>query len=179
MTRMAREVLEDCRVALSMLENEKDLRQWRIVWAGSVALIRAVGHVLDKVDGEDRVVKRVAGEFFARWKSGGEDKIFREFVEHERNSLLKEYRSDVHPSDNVAVAVQLSLMPLAGGDPVATAFTLDLDENLFRPMLDGPWDGVDCREVFADAITWWDTQLNKIDAEVRLRRIPPAPQYGG
>ncbi len=175
MTQMAREVLEDCVAALNMLEEEEDLRKWRIVWAGSVALVRAVGHVLDKVDGEDPILKRVAGEFFARWKKGGEHRIFLDFVERERNSLLKEYRSDVHPLDSVGVAVQVTLMPLTGGDPVATGFTMDLDENLFRPMLDGPWEGVDCREVFAEAIDWWRVQLDRIDAEVLIRRKPLAP----
>jgi hypothetical protein len=153
-----------------MLEAEKDLRRWRILWAGSMALIRAVGHVLHKVDGTDKVTRDIANEFFSRWKSSEEHGIFREFVEHERNNLLKEYRSDVHPLEDVSVAIQATLMPLAGGENVTAPFVLDLDGNLFRPMLDGPWEGTDCRELYADAIAWWRSQLNEIDVEVVRRR---------
>jgi hypothetical protein len=170
MTLMAREVLRDCEVALNMLELEKDLRRWRIIWAGSIALIRAVGHVLHKVDGSDKVVRDIANEFFARWKSAEGHDIFRDFVEHERNNLLKEYRSDVHPLESVPVAIQATLVPLQGGSHVTAPFILGLDENLFRPMLDGPWEGVDCREVYEDAIAWWKSELDKIDVEVLRRR---------
>lgn len=126
MTRMAREVLKDCEVALSMLEVEPDLRKWRIVWAGSVALIRSVGHVLHKVDGSDKVLKDIANEFFGRWKVAEEHEIFRRFIEHERNNLLKEYHSDVHPFERVQVAIQATLAPLAGGLNVAAPFVFDL-----------------------------------------------------
>lgn len=47
---VARQVLADCRLCLEMLEQEQDLARWRIHWAAAVALARAVGHVLDKVD---------------------------------------------------------------------------------------------------------------------------------
>ena len=51
MTARARIVLEDCRLALQLLEEETDLRRWRLHWVAAVALVRAVGHVLEKVDG--------------------------------------------------------------------------------------------------------------------------------
>ena len=170
MTRMAREVLKDCEIALEMLETEKELRQWRIIWAGSVALIRAVGHVLHKVDGADGTVKDIANEFFGRWKTAEEHEIFREFIEHERNNLLKEYRSDVHPLEDVPVAIQATLAPLAGGPHLSAPFVFDLNENLFRPMVEGPWEGTDSRELYGDAISWWRSQLDEIDVAVVRRR---------
>ena len=50
MTAAARKVLADCEVALEMLEEEEDEQRWRVLWAGAMALLRAVGHVLQKVD---------------------------------------------------------------------------------------------------------------------------------
>jgi len=170
MTWKATEVLEDCRVALNMLEAEQDLQRWRIVWAGAVALIRAVGHVLDKVDGKDRFVKQVAGDFFKRWKCNPEHEIFREFIERERNNVLKEYRSDVHPLDGVQVAIRLPIIPLNGGEPKIIGQVFNLDENVYRPLLDGPWEGDDCRDVLKEAIDWWSAQLNAIDVEVKRRK---------
>jgi hypothetical protein len=51
--------------------------------------------------GRDRLVKQVAGDFFKRWMCDSKHEIFRAFIEHERNNLLKEYRSDVHPLEGV------------------------------------------------------------------------------
>ncbi|MEO6824437.1 MAG: hypothetical protein ABI167_06885 [Nitrosospira sp.] len=173
MTLRAREVLEDCRLALKMLEEEQDLQRWRILWAGAVALTRAVGHVLDKIDGRDTVTKQVAGDFFRRWKHGAEHEIFREFIERERNNLLKEYHSDVHPLEDVPVAMQTPIVPLNGGEPMMISQVFALNENIYRPMLDGPWEGDDCRDVLSEAISWWRRQLDQIDVEVRRLRTPP------
>ena len=168
----AREVLEDCRLALKMLEEEQDLQQWRILWAGAVALSRAVGHVLDKVDGRDAVIKQVAADCFRRWKHGTEHEIFREFIERERNSLLKEYHSDVHPLEDVPVAMRIPIFPPNGGEPKMIGQVFTLDENVYRPMLDGPWEGDDCRDVLGEAISWWGRQLDEIDVKVRRLRPP-------
>jgi hypothetical protein len=171
MTYKAREVLQDCHLALGMLEAEGDLQQWRIIWAAAVALIRAVGHVLDKIDGQDADVKKVAREFFNDWKVGDDHLIFREFIERERNNLLKEYCSDVHPLDAISVVVQMSVVPLCGREPDV----LDLDENVYRPLLDGPWEGEDGRDVLSLAISWWGVQLDAIDAEVAVQRMDGKP----
>lgn len=167
MTQKAREVLEDCRLALQMLEDETDMQRWRILWAAAAALIRAVGHVLDKVDGRNPSIKRVGGIFFKRWKQEPCHEIFRDFIEGERNSILKEYQSGVHPLEDVSVVVQMHLDPVNGGDPKVIAQTLDLDDNVYRPMLDGPWQGDDCRDVLREAIDWWSEQLDAIDVEVK------------
>lgn len=91
MTYAARKVLDDCRLALAMLEEETDLARWRVQWAGAIALVRAVGHVLDKVDGKDFATKRLASEAFQTWKSTAEEHmIFHEFIDKERNSIIKE-----------------------------------------------------------------------------------------
>jgi len=132
MTSAAREVLEDCRTALTLLEEEKDYRRWRIHWAAAVALIRAIGHVLDKVDGRNPVRKRVSAEFFQRWKVDPEHEIFPKFIEHERNHLLKEYTSDAHPLEEVSVVMQRHLSPLSGGAPLVVADIVNIGENIYR-----------------------------------------------
>ena len=48
MTQHARTVLDDCRLALQLLEEETDPQRWRIHWVAALALVRAVGHVLDR-----------------------------------------------------------------------------------------------------------------------------------
>jgi len=43
--------------------------------------------------------------------------------------------------------------------------TLDdlIEENLFRPMDDGPYAGQDGRDLIDDALEWWRVQLDEID----------------
>lgn len=167
----AREVLDDCRVGLSMLEDETDIRRWRVHWAASIALIRGVGHVLDKVDGADPIVKQAAIAAFKQWKSAEpKHEIFREFIERERNNLLKEYRSDVHPHAQIALAFEFLTQPESGGAPVRYAQIAEIDENIYRPLLDGPWEGTDARDVLSDAIEWWESELTAIEREVARKR---------
>lgn len=175
MTLKAREVLDDGRVALSLLEEEADIQRWRIHWAAAVALMRAVGHVLDKVDGEDPLIKQAARAAFRQWKSADpQHEIFREFIERERNNLLKEYRSHVHPLPEVALAVEFTARPVEGGPPVRFAHIGEIGENIYRPLLDGPWEGNDARDVLSEAITWWDDQLTAIEHEAARQRSASA-----
>lgn len=41
-----------------------------------------------------------------------------------------------------------------------------LEENIYRPMGDGPYQGEDGRTMIDDAIAWWKMQLDYIDRTV-------------
>lgn len=70
MTHAAREVLYDARLALDMLQTEADPDRWRVHWAGGVALLRAVGHVLLNVDQSANIeLAKIANAAHRRWKS--------------------------------------------------------------------------------------------------------------
>ncbi|PKQ06148.1 MAG: hypothetical protein CVT72_07490 [Alphaproteobacteria bacterium HGW-Alphaproteobacteria-11] len=172
MTTTARQVLEDCAVALQLLEEEQDLQRWRILWAGAVSLLRAVGSVLKKVDArDDPLLTSVADKHHNEWKKeAAEHQIFREFIENERNNILKEYKFGIHPLEDVGVVIQLKFSPPGGGEPQYLGQIFNLDENIYRPMLDNAWEGDDAREVYQEAIDWWRKQLDLIDAEVRSAR---------
>ena len=60
----------------------------------TVSLLRAVGHVLNKVDGASCPEMRAAvDEVWSEWKADKTaNAIFFDFIEDERNSILKEYR---------------------------------------------------------------------------------------
>ena len=137
-----------------MMEVEIDPDQFRVLWVGALSLLRAVGHVLDKVDAVDPSLKASSSKSFKQWKdvSSGHA-IFTEFIEKSRNLALKEYEFLVDQQENVPVVV---------GDGV-DAVDFSLVENLFRPLLDGYGAGEDCRDVYADAIDWWEKQLIAIE----------------
>jgi hypothetical protein len=167
MTVRARLVLEDCKLALELLENETDLRRWRLHWVSAIALIRAVGHVLDKVDGKSKKVKDASRAAYARWTgNAAEHEIFREFIERERNIILKEYDFNLHPGEEVPVAIPVTLKRLSDGAIVQAATVFPLDNNIYRPLLDGVREGDDARDVLSDAIEWWERELAAIEHEI-------------
>jgi hypothetical protein len=171
MTTKAREVLEDCRFALHLMEDETDLQKWRIMFVAAISLCRSVGYVLDKVDAASNSrIKSASKAAFVRWKSDApEHEIFREFIDKERHGLLKEYALNFHPLDTVPILVQGVFRRPSGEESTGT-FIASLDENIYRPMMDGFREGDDVRDVLSDAIDWWDGELQAIEKEVAAQR---------
>ena len=70
MALVARNVLADCEIAHQLLRKESmESATWRPHWVLCLALLRAVGHVLKKVDGEDDEKQRAA--ISAKWNESG------------------------------------------------------------------------------------------------------------
>jgi hypothetical protein len=164
MTTAAREVLRDCRVALDLLETEEDLRVWRIHWVASLALIRAVGHVLHKVDSSKQKWKGSIKSAYCKWTSEDpEHEIFREFINKERNNILKEYQFNFHPNDEVEVLVTLTGVNPITGATAEIPQLFPIGNNIYRPILDGYREGDDARDVYTEAIDWWEVELSGLE----------------
>jgi hypothetical protein len=156
MTLTARFVLEDLKRAKEMLEVITTNQDWRINWLSAIALARMVGDVLDKVDAKlDPALKKKSREAFEKWKQtdSQDHAIFREFIKPERDSLIHEYASMVIQSDIVPVVI-------LGQEIEVSA---DLDENIYRPIIQGMYEGVDARDILELAIEWWDKELSKLE----------------
>lgn len=146
-------VLDDCRRALDLAEDARTEQDFRVHWVALVALLRAVGHVLDKVDAAaSPALRRAVDELWDQWRRNrAEHRIFWDFIEAERNSVLKTYELGFQPGD-IQVMVQ---------DARRTeAFTLE--DCIFKPLLEGPFAGEDGRDIARDAISWWERQLSEI-----------------
>jgi len=151
----ARKALRDLELAFELLDVEENEERFRLLWVSAISLVRGIGHVLDKVDSKrSPKLKQAISEKYASWKiSPEENKIFFEFIESERNSLLKEYKFGY-----------LS-------DPKEIIMTPDnksfyIGENLFLPMSEGVNAGEDCRDVLGQAIAWWNRQLQEIESAI-------------
>lgn len=157
----ARLVLQDAMYVRSKLEDEVDHIEWRLYWILAVVLLRAVGHVLEKVDGgNNATVKTVARELYQSWKFGTENIIFRDFIELERNTILKEYSSRISEGP---VPIMAYLQSHDGFDAVRQYL---IEENIYRPMNSGPYAGEDGRTLLDEAIAWWAAQLEDIDQRI-------------
>jgi len=151
MIQKARSVLEDCKHSLALLEDEIRPDSFRVLWVAGVALARAVGHVLQKVDAARPGPLKTAVDkaYAARKDDRDANAIFWEFIEEERNRVLKQYEVGFF-----AGPVEL----------VAEGELHVLDENVFCPIADGRFAGEDCRDLLAEAIKWWEQQLARIEA---------------
>jgi len=147
-------VLKDCEQALEMLQTEDSIDKFRVIWVAAIAQVRAIGHVLHKVDGDsDPRLKYIIEESFQDWKKDREiNSIFWNFVESERNSVLKQYEFGF-------------LFGPIGVVMPADQEIEEIDEGIFCPILDGKYAGEDCRDVLSDAIKWWKVQLNLIEVK--------------
>lgn len=154
----ARVVLDDCRVCLMRLEAEDDHAAFRINWVAMCALLRAVGHVLDKVDGPagSEARRSLIAQKYRAWTKSGDPAhaVFREFIDDERNAVLKEYRFGY----NEAV-VQVALESVETGEPMVVA----LPPGIYRPYDAGSFGDIDTRDLALEAIEWWDRELKDIE----------------
>jgi len=154
-----------------MLEGETDLGRWRVHWVAAVSLVRSVGYVLKKVDGQDHVVDAVATSRFTAWRgSDPEHGVFRGFIEKARHNVLREYELGIHPAEKVPIVLQ-TLLQGDNADPrTVIAEVAVLGRNIYRPVVDGYRQGDDARDVLNDAIGWWQKQLDAIDLEIAARK---------
>lgn len=139
----ARVVLNDCRDALTDLHDELQGGEWRRRWAAAVGLLRTVGHVLDKVDGESGPQLRAAVD--ARWAARKKSMIFSGFIEDERNRIVKKYAP--HAGQGITI-------PVSNPDQSVTSYQMN----------EGPFAGRDPRDLIREAIEWWDEYLREIEA---------------
>lgn len=151
----ARTALRDAYVATKELKSAIQTgrhQSIRMAWISCLTYLRAVGHVLDKVDGRRSKWLREAGT--RKHDECKQDRfgnlIFWEFIEAERNLLLKEYRSSIWE--------KRSAQPSGNGEPIL----LDI---LIGTEVFGPADAVQA------SLEWWERYLDGVEGVARSLRI--------
>ena len=119
--------------------------------------MRTVGHVLKNVDAKVSDQRRAAiDSAWCRWQSQrAKHAIFWEFIEAERNLILKEYEMRIDIGNHEVV----SRDPISGEPSLET-----LGPEYYIPLTDGPFAGHDARELVREALKWWDEELAAIEA---------------
>lgn len=149
----ARKVLCDVEAIHALLEAEEDLVKFRVLWVSAVTLVRAVGHVLYKIDGKrSNSLKRSIRNFFGECRKSPEaNKIYFEFIKKERDLILKEYE------------FRYSSTPELLAEHVGKMESYRPDDCIFCPIVDGLYVNEDCRDVLEMAILWWHSKLDAIE----------------
>jgi hypothetical protein len=167
MTTYARIVLDDCRAALKDMKSSKAREHtYRSRWVSAIALLRAVGHVLDKRDTEiDKYYRNAIEEaWLGLKKSKPEPRIFWEFIESERNNILKMYQFGAKESITVRPGPLIFRLEAEGYKQVK----VQPEETTYEHFLSGgPLDGYSPDEAVSKAIDWWTGYLDKIDQEAK------------
>jgi hypothetical protein len=148
-TTAARRVLRDCHIAVRMCKSAPLGAERRIAWTTAVTLLRTVGHVLDKVDGSRSNYLRAAiDECWGEVRNGGPNhEIFNDFIECERNNILKEYK----PGES-------SVWPIATG-------STDSDKLLIGSRI------LSAEKALQEALHWWEVLLGQIEESANRRLI--------
>jgi len=62
--------------------------------------------------------------------------------------------------------VEFTLARVDDGEIKHEQHVVELDENIYRPMVEGAWEGDDARDVLQEAINWWEEELNLLDDQI-------------
>lgn len=137
----ARRVLRDCYRARTRLATADNVTDRRLAWVLTMTLLRVVGHVLRKVDGKRSPHLATAiRSTYASWKAHpAAHIIFHEFIEKERNEVIKEY--------------QIARAATAGEVAI---------EGLPELLLIGN-QALSADAAIGCALKWWEHQLNDIE----------------
>lgn len=157
----ARTVLSDCQHSIELMEQSPAESDSRIYYVAAMALVRAVGHVLHKVDAiRSESLGRAVDDAYLRWKDDrSQHAIFWDFIEAERNNVLKRYEFSYRANPHVVVQTP----------EAAEKFVLE--HELFLPVIDGPFAGEDVRDTLTAATAWWETQLSLIETAAGPRFV--------
>ncbi|WDR02485.1 hypothetical protein PSQ19_18125 [Devosia algicola] len=135
----------DCVSILFLFENSdivdrnEELPEWRLHWISGIALLRTIGHVLAKVDSQYSLTHAaiVAG-FWATLKADRQSSdIFWNFIEEERNNILKTYTFGAKLSRS--------------------------ENGYFIEFADGQ----DAFQLFREALYWWRYHLELLERELQ------------
>lgn len=150
MTQAARSVLRDCEAALEEITRASgvwesdalDSQTFQRRWVAIIVLLRVVGHVLYKVDRhQSPEMARAINDAWDELKNTEpEPRIFWEFIDKERNNILKLYQFSLDTTEDL----------IAG-----TPYTLYLysSENFVASI----------PNIVQKAIEWWTDYLDMIE----------------
>jgi hypothetical protein len=163
----ARTVLADARRAIDFALNASD-GDWRFAFAGAVTLLRAVAHVLKKVDAcESNHHRRVIEYWWNRVRSDQKAAIFNDFVCKNRDIILKEYQF------NFKNEPPRQIMLEQGGFLLTEDGKCLVTEPVAHMVQTGPWRGHGALRLLEDAYNWWQIELDGIEEGIQKGRDKP------
>lgn len=160
----SREVFIDCMKAKEMLKyyiSQGSISESKILWFSCITLLRVIGHVLEKVDG-----KNSSKEFqstlklkYNEWKTLP---LFKDFIEEERNKILKEYESNITEilSERSSHVYNQLGEPMYSAEGKSVYAMISITELVKSK---GFFQGESPVQVLEKALDWWDKELKILE----------------
>lgn len=167
MTHAARVVLQDAKHAIARHNDTLQSEAFRVSWFAIIGLLRAVGHVLDKVDSEasPAMKQAIKDKWSQLQRTRPEPKIFWGFIEGERNRFLKNYEHGISRSITVPAATEGYWVTVDCGNSRGGEFAPGSKLESF--ISDGPYAGCYEKDVAWQAYDWWAAYLDEVDRLAR------------
>ena len=127
--------------------SSKNLATIRLRWITAITILRAVGHTLVNIDASrSSALHSAIDSAWNRWKSDSfQNLIFHEFIEKERNTILKEYRTSLFASPSQQSKFSNNAEHYS---------TVLVGDRAYYPL-----------EALNVSLEWWETELDRIEAQ--------------
>ena len=169
----AREVLARAEYMLTELRDDPQGIEWEAKLSASLALLRSVGHVLDKADGQrEQCLRQPINSWWRKIKAGKANRnpqIFWGFIDEERNLILKYGELRTGESTMVAI-VGVQMTALVGGQSPAPSPSPQQSPSAthsYRMIGGSSFAGRDPRDLIEEAIKWWRSELDTIEKNAK------------
>ena len=159
MMKLAKQTLNDLRVAIDLLNETDDEQLFRILLVSAVSMNRTIGWILEN-DGDD-AVRQASNLLYKEWKSD-KDCIFNTFINDYRNVVLHEARTGVETNIPVVMldAEQNPIMDeIDLGDLIYTPISTFKDKHSKR----FEYGDLDVRDLLEESFIWWCKQIARIE----------------
>lgn len=136
---------------------------WRRRYLTAVVLLRAVGHVLDRVDArEDEGLRgRVNRHYLALQNYRDRHAIYWEFIKKERDLFVKQYESAARRTFYYGTPGER--FEYTGSDGTKIQGVRMERTTITYTLVKGLHAGRDVRDVIQEAIDWWKKSLDEIE----------------
>lgn len=172
MNLLSKKALKDCKFAcweLANAEEKNDIQIIKLRWFTCLALLRSIGHIIDKADKENNKKYKHIFEDYHRKKKN--DDIFKNFIEKERNLILKEY-IDYIKEEKKEVVESFTLVDEEGNCIVDENGNRLVSEpcNLVTKYFnksDGFAKGKLLHQIVEMGIEWWENYIKELEEKVK------------
>ncbi|KAB7692229.1 hypothetical protein [Plesiomonas shigelloides] len=133
-------------------------------------MLRAIGHILRNVDAKqyNEQFSAVLQSKYNHWRKN--EPIFRDFIEKERNEILKEYVSSI----DIESVTKKRRLVTSNGLRLVTNSGQQLSVNITMKELvknKGHLAGETPIKVLNNALNWWDKELSELECLTRSKTI--------
>ena len=161
----SREVLECCEYLLTELRSKPKGIAWQAKLRATIALLRSVGHTLESESKANKFFETAVKQWWTYIKkSKPKPEIFWQFIENDRNLILKKGKLRARQSAGIITLPGAAVTAVVAGQVPPPPPPPQYAKAIYSyRMNDGPFSGRDPHDLVEEAILWWRKELEAIE----------------